>query len=105
MPIAIYTFFLVIVYCLSASAQYTQEQIISKWLADKPVIDSIVIEGNVHFKDSKIRSILFSRKSDIFRAIKADRRRRVQRESRRRYKRAIRADSAGFQRTYQNKDR
>jgi len=81
MPIAIYTFFLVIVYCLSASAQYTQEQIISKWLADKPVIDSIVIEGNVHFKDSKIRSILFSRKSDIFRAIKADRRRRVQRET------------------------
>ncbi len=52
-----------------------------RWLSKKPVIDKIIIEGNSVFPDAKIKSSLFSRESNIFRAINKDRRRRVQRET------------------------
>lgn len=53
----------------------------SRWLKKKPIIDSIVVTGNTFFKDSKIKGVLFSRRGNIFRTIKSDRRRRVQRET------------------------
>ncbi len=52
-----------------------------RWLSKKPVIDKIIIEGNTVFPDSKIKNGLYSRESNIFRAINKDRRRRVQRET------------------------
>jgi len=64
-----------------AFSQRSADQDLRRWLSKKPVIDSIVIEGNEYFSDSKIKGALFSRESNIFRAIKADRRRRVQRET------------------------
>jgi outer membrane protein insertion porin family len=66
----------------SAWGQYTREDKgFRRWLTKKPVIDSIVVEGNNYFSDSKIKNNLFSRTDNIFRAIKGDRRRRVQRET------------------------
>lgn len=61
--------------------QVTDEFIQRRWLSKKPVIDSIVIEGNTYLSDGKIKSNLFSRKTNILLAIKSDRRRRVQRET------------------------
>lgn len=85
----IYIFLILILCGLSAEAQYTQEEMLSRWLGKKPIIDSIVveIEGDTNFADpNKIRKSLYSRKYDvplfnIFQAIKRDRRRRVQRET------------------------
>jgi outer membrane protein insertion porin family len=67
--------------CSVGHAQYTEEQNIRRWLRKKPIIDSIQVEGNSFFTDAGIKSSLFSKKSSIIRAIKADRRRRVQRET------------------------
>lgn len=75
-------------------AQYSQDKDINRWLRKKPLIKAILIQGNDPdiFSDKKIKSTLFSRKSqkfpqeslNIFRAIQKDRRRRVQRETIRR---------------------
>jgi len=67
--------------CSSVLAQVIQEHDMDRWLSKKPVIDSIDVEGNKYFGDGKIRGVLFSQKTNIFRAIKADRARRVQRET------------------------
>jgi len=71
----------------SSLAQYPYEKGKNRWLRKKPLIKSILIHGNDPdiFSDRKIKSILFSRKSqefpqeslNIFRAIRKDRRRRV----------------------------
>ncbi|UCD93861.1 MAG: BamA/TamA family outer membrane protein [Candidatus Zixiibacteriota bacterium] len=63
------------------NAQYTEEQNVRRWLRKKPIIDSISIEGNSFFTDARIKTSLFSRRSSIILALKADRRRRVQRET------------------------
>lgn len=73
--------FLIMLLPVLSSAQYPEDQDMRRWLRKKPIIDSIVIEGNSFFSDTAIRKKLFSRKSDIIRAIKSDRRRRVQRET------------------------
>ena len=52
-----------------------------RWLSKKPVIDRIVIEGNSLFSDGEIKKVLYSRESNVFRAINKDRRRRIQRET------------------------
>ncbi len=61
---------------------------LNRWLSKKPVIDSITIkmDGDSPFTHKKIRSVLYSYKSDIpllnlLSAIRGDRRRRVQRET------------------------
>jgi outer membrane protein insertion porin family len=55
--------------------------LIQRWLRKKPIIESIIVEGNNYFSDGKIKRAMFSRESNIFRAIKAERRRRVQKET------------------------
>ncbi|UCD16209.1 MAG: BamA/TamA family outer membrane protein [Candidatus Zixiibacteriota bacterium] len=64
-----------------AVGQSVDDPLYKRWLRKKPQIDSIAIEGNIHFSGSKVRSCLFSRTSDIFRGVKSDRRIRVQRET------------------------
>jgi len=66
---------------VSVGAQVGQNPDQRRWLSKKPVINDIRIEGNTVFSDSDIKNGLFSRKSNIIRAIKRDRRRRVQRET------------------------
>ncbi|MCX6827225.1 MAG: BamA/TamA family outer membrane protein [candidate division Zixibacteria bacterium] len=61
--------------------QYSQDITLNRWLRKKPLISSIQIEGNRFFSDGKIKGVMFSRKDNIFRAIKSDRRRKVQRET------------------------
>ena len=70
--------FLLAVSSVSVIAKPSGEQDIRKWLSKKPIIDKIIIEGNTFFTDSKIKNTLYSRTSNIFRAINKDRRRRVQ---------------------------
>lgn len=77
---AVLTLVLILLYSL-CNAQYSDEQVLKRWLRKKPVIDSIVVTGNSHFSETKIKSSLFSRKTSVLRAIKSDRRRRVQRET------------------------
>ena len=52
-----------------------------RWVRNKPLIDSIVIEGNHAFSDGEIMKRIYSRTSSVWRAIKGDRRIRVQRET------------------------
>lgn len=52
-----------------------------RWMNKKPVIDSIVIEGNEAFSDGRIRSQMYSRVRNPWRALKRDRRSRLQRET------------------------
>ncbi len=52
-----------------------------RWIRSKPPIDSIVIEGNEYFKDSRIKKQLYSRTQNLWRVIRGDRRCRVQRET------------------------
>lgn len=66
---------------VSVGAQVSKDQDQRRWLSKKPVIKDIRIEGNTVFSDSDIKDGLFSKKSNIIRAIKRDRRRRVQRET------------------------
>ncbi|MCX6828535.1 MAG: BamA/TamA family outer membrane protein [candidate division Zixibacteria bacterium] len=65
----------------AAFAQFTDDAALNRWLKKKPVISAIEVEGNNYFPDSKIKSVMFSRKGNILRTIKSDRRRRVQRET------------------------
>ncbi|SYZ73365.1 putative Surface antigen (D15) [Candidatus Zixiibacteriota bacterium] len=65
----------------SASAQFSANSHLNRWLLKKPVIDSIIIKGNKYFDESKVRGVMFSRRGNIFRAIKSERRGRVQRET------------------------
>ncbi|PKK83793.1 MAG: hypothetical protein CVT49_06550 [candidate division Zixibacteria bacterium HGW-Zixibacteria-1] len=81
-------FGVLVLFCSAARAQYTDEQMLNRWLSKKPVIDSITIkmDGDSPFTHKKIRSVLYSYKSDIpllnlLSAIRGDRRRRVQRET------------------------
>ncbi len=73
--------FLVFIIGGSASAQFSDNSHLNRWLLKKPVIDSIEIHGNSFFESSKIKSVMFSRRGNILRAIKSDRRGRVQRET------------------------
>ncbi len=91
--IRLYFLFITVLVLLPFSfsfAQYSQDKDINRWLRkEKPVIDSIHIDypdipSDTVFKPSKVKSVLFSRVTDLFRAIKKDRRRRVQRETVRR---------------------
>jgi len=52
-----------------------------RWARNRPKIDSIVVDSNEFFKDSEIKSRLYSRKRNLWLAIKGDRRSRVQRET------------------------
>jgi outer membrane protein insertion porin family len=74
-------FSFIILICSSALSQSQDDPVLMRWLNKKPVIDSIVVVGNQTFSDSKIKSLMFSRKGNILRTIKSDRRRRVQRET------------------------
>ncbi len=85
--------FIIISIILSGSvvlAQLSPDKDINRWLRkEEPVIDSIHIDyadnpSDTAFKPSKVKSVLFSKVSDLFLAIKKDRRRRVQRETIRR---------------------
>lgn len=51
------------------------------WLAKRPYISKIIIEGNDFFSDSKIRSHLFSRKNSFLQKLKSGSRNRVLRYS------------------------
>ena len=52
-----------------------------KWLNKRPLIDSIVINGNNAFSRSRILEQLYSRKNSFLRGIRNERRRRIERET------------------------
>jgi outer membrane protein insertion porin family len=70
-----------------AQSQSFDEKDQFRWLQKKPTIDSIIIsidcgpKVDSFFNSRQIYKVIFSRTSNIFRAIKSDRRRRVHRES------------------------
>ncbi len=52
-----------------------------RWLRDKPIIDSIVINGNKSISVNEIKDRMYSRTQSLWRKIKKDRRTKVQRET------------------------
>ncbi len=62
------------------SAQ-TNDRHMLRWIRNKPVIDSIVIEGNQHFSEGTVREHMYSRTRNFWRALRGDRRSRLQRET------------------------
>ncbi|KAA3633725.1 MAG: hypothetical protein DWP97_08490 [Calditrichaeota bacterium] len=52
-----------------------------RWMRDKPMIDSIVINGNNSISNDDIRGRMYSKTESLWRKIKKDRRIRVQRET------------------------
>ncbi|UCC43583.1 MAG: BamA/TamA family outer membrane protein [Candidatus Zixiibacteriota bacterium] len=52
-----------------------------RWIRSKPAIDSIVVQGNEHFSDGDIKSLIYSRTRNLWRRIRGDRRYRIQRET------------------------
>ena len=82
---------ILLIFTVSASAaadEYDREM--RRWLIKKPIIKSIDFEINTFDENSKpffgydhnrIRKAIFSRESNIFRAIRSERRRRIQRET------------------------
>lgn len=67
---------------LAADTALPQETSLDKmkydsWLAKKPYISRINIEGNTFFNDAKIRSHLFSRKNSFWQSLKSGSRNRV----------------------------
>lgn len=52
-----------------------------RWMRDKPVIDSIVINGNIAFSDSEIKDQMYSKKRNFWNWLKKDRRNQLQRET------------------------
>ena len=63
------------------SARVTTDRDLQRWLGKKPDIGRIEIEGNRFFTNYEVKTVLFSKTSNIFRKIKSDRRRKVQRET------------------------
>ncbi len=61
----------------SAQVMSKGDKLYRAWLADKPYISEINIEGNNFFSDSKIKSRLFSRKNSFFQMLKSGSRNRV----------------------------
>jgi outer membrane protein insertion porin family len=64
----------------AASAQNNDRHML-RWIRNKPVIDSILIEGNRHFSDAAIKAHMYSHTRNLWRALRADRRSRLQRET------------------------
>ncbi|MBD3333875.1 BamA/TamA family outer membrane protein, partial [candidate division GN15 bacterium] len=71
---------LVVAAAASATGQTTDRHML-RWIRNKPVIDSISIEGNEHFSDGTIESHMYSRTRNFWRALRGDRRSRLQRET------------------------
>ena len=65
----------------TAAEAVTDQRAKLRWISKKPVIDSIVVDGNSAFSDSRIIDQLYSRTRNFFRALRGDRRSQVQRES------------------------
>ncbi|MFQ5453410.1 MAG: outer membrane protein assembly factor, partial [Candidatus Zixiibacteriota bacterium] len=74
---------LLIISAISASASTIDKEKL-RWMRKKPVIDSIVIEGNSYFSDSDIRHQMYSKIKTLWRTLKRDRRSRLQKETYRR---------------------
>jgi len=66
-----------------SSASWGQEidRATLRWMRDRPVIDSIIVEGNEYFSDSRIRSQMYSRTRTLLNWLKGERRSRIQRET------------------------
>ena len=52
-----------------------------RWMRDAPVIDSIVIEGNSHMSDARIRGQMYSKRRTTWGWVTGNRRSRIQRET------------------------
>lgn len=59
----------------------SDQRAILRWISKKPVIDTIVVDGNQAFSDTRIIDQLYSRTRNFWRALRGDRRSQVQRES------------------------
>ncbi len=80
------TFLLVFLICtiVTSFAQNGADQDLERWLSKKPVIKKIVIateSDSTAFKPNTIKNAMFSRESDILKAIRGVRQRRIQRET------------------------
>ena len=66
---------------LSGADAMAADHALLRWMRSKPIIDSIVIEGNEHFGTGQIRKRMYSRKRNVWGWLKGDRRTRLQRET------------------------
>ena len=64
-----------------ASDAFSMDRTLLRWMRKKPVIDSIVIEGNSFMSDSDIKRKMYSRTRTVWGVIKGDRRTKVQRDT------------------------
>jgi len=67
---------------MSSGVAAQSNRIFERWLRKNPKITDIVLEGQEHFDEGKIRSRLYSRKSSLWARLRADRRIRVRGETR-----------------------
>jgi len=63
------------------SSAHAADRDVIKWVRKRPLIKSIVIEGNRSFSTGDIRGRLYSREDSFWRRFKGDRRVRIQREN------------------------
>ncbi len=66
---------------LSVAWGQTVDRATLRWMRDRPIIDSIVIEGNQAFSDSRVRSRMYSKVRTFFDMLRGERRSRLQRET------------------------
>ncbi|MEW6413489.1 MAG: BamA/TamA family outer membrane protein [Candidatus Zixiibacteriota bacterium] len=57
------------------------DKVTLRWARNKPIIDSIVIEGNSYLSDSRIRNRMYSKVRTLFDVLTGERRSRIQRET------------------------
>jgi len=66
---------------LSLDGAYGADRDVIKWVRKRPLINSIVIEGNRFFSTGEIKGRLYSHEDSFWRRFKGDRRIRIQREN------------------------
>ena len=71
----------IVLLSLMAGSAFGLDREEQRWLRDKPIIDSVVIEGASQISASEISSRLYARDRNFFRWLQGDRRSRVQQET------------------------
>ena len=66
---------------VALSCAYSADRDVIKWVRKRPLIKSIVVEGNSYFSTGDIQGRLYSHENSFWRRFKGDRRIRIQREN------------------------
>ncbi len=74
----VWTFLL---FVIALGTTYSADRDVIKWVRKRPLIKSVVVEGNRYFSTGEIKGRLYSRENGFWRRFKGDRRIRIQREN------------------------